>query len=146
MVLSGICMDHTNLTWTFVADSYKCSAVLRTDLWPFVQHILALHAPIQEFSSGEGGGGPAGQSDKENYQFTKVTEGGPTFSRGGGPTFSRGGGGPIAYSLSKHITCDFQGGPDPYSPLWICAFVLIAYRQMGGSSQTEQLHKLKIHC
>ena len=45
-----------------------------------------------------------------------------TFSRGGrGPTFSRGGG-PIETHIT--ITCDFPGGPDPLSPLWIRTWTL----------------------
>ena len=75
--------------------------------------ILDCHARIQEFSSGEGGGGP-GQSDKRalttfflvlslfysrKWLISKKTIifqgswGGPTFSRGGGGSnFFRGGG------------------------------------------------------
>ena len=52
--------------------------------------------------------------------FSKVFRGGPTFSRGS--NFSGGGGGggvQILFSIETHITCDFPGGTDPLSPLWI---------------------------
>ena len=55
---------------------------------------------------------------KEIYHFFQGSRGGPTFSRGGGPTFSRGGSNCLI-PIETHITCDFPGGPDPLSPLWI---------------------------
>ena len=59
---------------------------------------LAFHARIQGFRQG----GP-GQSDKKR----------------GGTTFSRGGGSNCLYPIETHITCEFPGGPDPLTPLWI---------------------------
>ena len=52
----------------------------------------------------------------------KGFRGGPTFSRGGGNFFHGGwGGGGVQWviSIETHITCDFPGGADPISPLWI---------------------------
>ena len=105
-----------------------------------------VHARIQEFLSG-GGGGP-GQSDKKalttffffffffffqsSAYFTEVkwliskktiifqgSRGGPTFSRGGSNFFQGGGWSNCLFPIETHITCDFPGGPDPLSPLWI---------------------------
>ena len=53
--------------------------------------------------------------------FSKDPEGVPTFSRGS-KLFPGGGGGggvQMLISIETHITCDFPGGPDPLSPLWI---------------------------
>ena len=47
------------------------------------------------------------------------SRGGPTFSRGGGSNFFQGGGSNYVFPIETHITCDFPGGPDPLSPLWI---------------------------
>ena len=87
---------------------------------------VTLHARIQEFSSG-GGGGP-GQSDKKSSlvlslfyrsQLVNFKEGNWLISRfqrwstifQGGPTFSRGGGGSnCLFPIETHITCDFPGG------------------------------------
>ena len=48
---------------------------------------------------------------------------GPTFSRGGGGGVGRvqlfPGGGQMLISIETHITCDFPGGSEPLSPLWI---------------------------
>ena len=57
-----------------------------------------------------------------NLNFSKHPEGVQLFpgGGGGGPAFSRGGGGvQMLISIETHITCDFPGGPDPKSPLWI---------------------------
>ena len=53
--------------------------------------------------------------------FSKDPEGVQHFPEGGGvQLFSRGGGGvQMLISIETHITCDFPGGPDPLSPLWI---------------------------
>ena len=45
-----------------------------------------------------------------------IFQGCPTFSRGGG---GGGGGVQMLIYIEIHITCDFPGGPDPLSPLWI---------------------------
>ena len=38
----------------------------------------------------------------------------------GGSNFFQGGGGVLIIIFKEtHITCDFLGGPDPKSPLWI---------------------------
>ena len=53
--------------------------------------------------------------------FLKVSEGVQLF-QGGRATFSMeggGGGGQWVISIETHITCDFPGGADPISPLWI---------------------------
>ena len=70
------------------------------------------------FRAGGGGGVQAPQlilQSKEVVQRFYYT-----FSRGR-PTFSRGGG-PIETHIT--ITCDFPGGPDPLSPLWIRTWTL----------------------
>ena len=46
-----------------------------------------------------------------NLTFFKVSEGVQHFP--GGPTFSRGSN--CLFPIETHITCDFQGGPDPLS-------------------------------
>ena len=57
---------------------------------------------------------------QRNLSFFKVPEGVQHFPGGGGPTFCGGGGGSnCLFPLETHITCDFPGGPDPLSPLWI---------------------------
>ena len=77
------------------------------------------HARIQEFFSGRGGGGV--QAPQLILQSKEVVQRFYyTFSRGR-PTFSRGGG-PIETHIT--ITCDFPGGPDPLSPLWIRTWTL----------------------
>ena len=91
---------------------------------------VRVHARIQEFSSG-GGGGP-GQSDKKaltrfffgpqlilqksngqfqrNLSFFKVPEGVQHFP--GGSNFFQGGGGEsnCEFPIETHIACDFPGG------------------------------------
>ena len=55
---------------------------------------------------------------KEIYHFSRFQRGSNIFQ--GGPTFSRGGGGfNCLFPIETHITCDFPGGSDPLSPLWI---------------------------
>ena len=62
------------------------------------------------------GGGPMVLLQRNIY-FSKDPEGVQYFP--GGPTYSRGGGVQMLISIETHITCDFPGGPDPLSPLWI---------------------------
>ena len=52
---------------------------------------------------------------------SKDPEGSNIFrGRGGGPASSGGREGvQMLFTIEPHITCDFPGGPDPYSPLWI---------------------------
>ena len=51
--------------------------------------------------------------------FFKVSEG-SNFFKGEGNFFHGGGGGvQWVISIETHITCDFPGGADPISPLWI---------------------------
>ena len=101
---------------------------------------LAFHARIQELSSGGEGGGFPGQSDKKALTtffksaayFTEVKwliskktiifqgqRGGPTFPRGGGGSNFFPGGSNCIYPKETHITCDYPGGPDPLTPLWL---------------------------
>ena len=68
---------------------------------------------------------------KEIYHFSRFQRG-PTFSRGGGSNFFQGGGSNCFFPIETHITCDFPGGPDPLSPLWIrtclkkASFILVS--------------------
>ena len=66
---------------------------------------LAFHARIQDFSSGGGGGGGGGGGS------------GSIFPGGGVQPFPRGFN--CLYPIETRITCDFPGGPDPLTPLWI---------------------------
>ena len=82
---------------------------------------LAIHARIQDFSSGGGGG--AGQSDKKSpdnvflvlslFHFSRFQRGSNIF-QGGGPTLSRGSN--CLYPIETHITCDFPEGSGPPDP------------------------------
>ena len=88
----------------------------------------------RNFRQGGGGGGGPGQSDKKalttfytsqmvNFKKTIIfqcSRGGPTFP-GGSNFFQRGGGGGSnrLFPIETYIACDFPGGPDPLSPLWI---------------------------
>ena len=61
---------------------------------------------------------------QRNYTFPRIQRGSDISQGGGGSNFFRGGGGGgggvlIMIFKETHITCDFLGGPDPKSPLWI---------------------------
>ena len=90
------------------------------------------------------GVGGRGQSDKKSSDnvfflflrsqmanFKKITifqgsRGSNSFQ--GGPTFSRGGeGSNCLFPIETQITCDFPGGPDPLSPLWIRTCLSLCY-------------------
>ena len=58
--------------------------------------------------------GSNGFITERKLYFSKDPEGVQHFPGGGG-----GGGGSNANLNRNHITCDFHGGPDPLSPLWI---------------------------
>ena len=87
---------------------------------------LAFHARIQDFRQGD-----PGQSDKKaltTFFFTEVKwliskkgsnifQGGGGGGGGGGSNFFQGSN--CLYPIETHITCDFPGGPDPLTPLWI---------------------------
>ena len=71
------------------------------------------------------GGGPGFST------YFTVYRGGPMvllhiFQGVGVSNFSRGGGGgfQLLISIETHITCDFPGGPDPISALWIRTWTL----------------------
>ena len=88
------------------------------------------HGRIQEFfCRGGGGGGGGGGGVQAPQLILQFNEGVQwfyySFSRGRGPTFSRGGG-PIETHIT--ITCDFPGGMDPLSPLWISKWTLWHFR------------------
>ena len=86
-----------------------------------------VHARIQEFLSGVGGGGGGVETRRpENgldnvflvinlfYSLQSGSNGFITEGRRGSNFFQG-----VGVSKETHITCDFPGGPDPLPPLWI---------------------------
>ena len=63
---------------------------------------------------------------QRNLWFFKVPEGVQHFP-GGGSNFFQGGSNCL-FPIETHITCDFPGGPDPLSPLWIRTWHLIGFK------------------
>ena len=55
---------------------------------------------------------------EENYHFSRFQRGSNIFQGGGGVHLFPGGSNCL-YPIETHITCDFPGGPDPLTPLWI---------------------------
>ena len=78
---------------------------------------LAFHARIQDFSSG-GGGVRVNLTKKALTTFFLVLSLFYLFSRGGGVQLFPWGSNCL-YPIETHITCDFPGGPDSLTPLWI---------------------------
>ena len=83
-------------------------------------------------------------NSKTSIIFFKVSEGGPTFSRGGGSN--------CLFLIESHITCDFPlggGGPDPLPPL-PSGSALVANLCAGSNSLTVKIFNtfdwIKIMC
>ena len=110
-----------------------------------------VHARIQEFLSGGGGGSrPDGQKTVWTMflvinLFNSLQSGSNGFITEGrrGSNFFQG----LGVSKETDITCDFQGeGPDPLTPLWIRTWgrltPLFAYRIMvyQNLNKTEKYH------
>ena len=116
-----------------------------------------VHVRIQDFLSGGGGGGGGGGGSRPDGQKTvwamfflshqlilQYTEWIQWFYYREGrrrSNFFQG----VGVSKETHITCDFQGGADPLTPLWIRTWgrltPLFAYRIMvyQNLSKTEKI-------
>ena len=86
-------------------------------------------------------------NSKKSIIFFKVSEGGPTFSRGGG------GGSNCLFLIESHITCDFPwggGGSGPPAPPLPSGSALVANLCAGSNSLTVKIFNtfdwIKIMC
>ena len=75
----------------------------------------------------------------EKTILSKDPEGSNIFKRGG-PTFSTGD--QMLISLETHKTCDFPGGPDHLSPLWIRTWFLLNLKVFLLTFQIENFGSL----
>ena len=92
---------------------------------------------------------------KEKYHFSSFRRGSKFVQGGGGGGFNyfQGGGGGVSnclFPIETHITCDFQGGPDPLSPpsgsALGCDLFSFPVRKMMRSPLAPVLVFLQLRC